>query len=149
MGTNFYWIMVKKPWYRLANGMEEEVEVDRMSPMIHIGKRSAAGLYCWECETTLCQQGPSGIHQAGSTWLKTCPKCGRTVDSDSPSPVVHGSTSFTWAQQPDIVRIHCNKHRGNIIEDEYGNVYTGDAFMRDVADGAKFHFTDSIGKWFG
>ena len=31
---------------------------------VHIGKRSAAGMYCWHCRTTLCEQGEEGVDTA-------------------------------------------------------------------------------------
>lgn len=48
MGTNYY----ARGYRRIAD----------MDPQYHIGKRSAAGLYCWDCGKTLCKDGESGIH---------------------------------------------------------------------------------------
>jgi Zn finger protein HypA/HybF involved in hydrogenase expression len=60
MGTNFF-----------VNNDAEENE------QIHIGRRSAAGLYCWDCNITLCASGDEGIHYSKNRWHVKCPKCGR------------------------------------------------------------------------
>lgn len=67
MGTNFY-----------VRGFRHTDD-----PEYHIGKRSAAGLYCWDCKITLCKYGDSGIHMGKSDWYETCPKCkaARTPES--------------------------------------------------------------------
>lgn len=81
MGTNFY-INSKK--------------FDDVSG--HIGKRSAAGYYCWDCHLTLCAEGPGKVHYGcrksrplevvtnkefcspgscdGGHWFEECPACG-------------------------------------------------------------------------
>lgn len=59
----------------------------------HIGKRSAAGQYCWDCNVTLCKQGKENIHSSNgfvvtqnnslldyvkhikTLWYDKCPKC--------------------------------------------------------------------------
>jgi hypothetical protein len=82
MGTNFYWIGEKL-------GIKAESISD---PTLHIGKRSAAGLYCWDCNLTLCKDGNDGVHKAPSNgvhhtflglnssgkWYDECPGCGKT-----------------------------------------------------------------------
>ena len=69
MGTNFY------------------IRGHRRSDEHHIGKRSAAGAYCWDCGVTLCKTGKSGVHQGcrvkghqmfcNCGWYDACPKCGK------------------------------------------------------------------------
>lgn len=50
MGTNFYW---KDP-EKILNVLGMAVEVkNKYNPLVHIGKRSAAGLYCFGCGVTL------------------------------------------------------------------------------------------------
>lgn len=67
MGTNFYWILGDD----------------------HIGKRSAAGTYCWDCGTTFRINGTAHIHDSigllqnldnpsGPFWHEKCPGCGNT-----------------------------------------------------------------------
>ena len=72
MGTNFY-----VRGYRHDDG-----------PMTHIGKRSAAGLYCWDCGVTLCKGGESQVHMGrwedqDERWYKKCPKCGKSPLKES------------------------------------------------------------------
>ena len=49
MGTNFY-----------IKGSPKTANLD--DPKWHIGKRSAAGLYCFDCGVTLCEQGEKFVH---------------------------------------------------------------------------------------
>jgi len=120
MGTNFY-IKGKR---------------GNSDPRYHIGKRSAAGLYCWDCGVSLCKGGASRVHY-GDGFFDKCPKCGRVPEKESllTSSVgrelgfniekpqkkmgVKGCSSFTWARP--IGRI---KH----IVDEYGTEYTLEEF---------------------
>ena len=45
---------------------------------VHVGKRSAAGLYCWDCNMTLCIEGPGRIHQGCKKWVSNEKKCDGT-----------------------------------------------------------------------
>lgn len=65
MGTNFF-----------VRGYRR-VGVDDMDPKYHIGKRSSAGRYCWDCGATLCKDGEAAIHFGKSEWYDACPKCGQ------------------------------------------------------------------------
>ncbi len=93
MGTNFY-----LHGYRSFSNMD---------PTFHIGKRSAAGLYCWDCRLTLCKWGEGQIHTAKvvlppdaptrgleslaahfkadreQNWHATCPRCGAAPAEES------------------------------------------------------------------
>ena len=40
---------------------------------VHIGKRSAAGWYCWDCRQTLCK----GRVHYGDGYFDRCPICGK------------------------------------------------------------------------
>lgn len=130
MGTNFYTV--------------EERE-DNMSPEYHVGKRSAAGLYCWDCRITLCSVGENFVHHCNlydgvnapeTPWLKRCPKCGKAPEKESlnDSSVgrelgfnkskpnkktgVKSCSSFTWAIKPEEVE------KCKYIWDEYGRKHT-------------------------
>lgn len=135
MGTNFYSL----------NG-------------IHIGKRSAAGRYCWDCRITLCKDGERGIH-LNSDWYDACPKCGgKYVQSDSwenatgkelgfskikgKQTGVGTCCSFTWAIDPDKIK----KWKG--VRDEYGRKYTMEEFNEEL-DFCPVQYYHSIGKIFG
>lgn len=124
MGTNFY-IHTKKD-------------------KIHIGKRSAAGLYCWDCKITLCEGGNSKIHSGHSNWHSLCPKCGKSNEEDfinssaarelgfnktefkSKSGVMTCS-SFTWAMEPEEFY---NLPRYVTIYNEYGEKFTKGRFKK-------------------
>jgi hypothetical protein len=98
MGTNFY-----------VRGFRRSDD-----PEHHIGKRSAAGGYCWDCKITLCKDGESGIHYGRSDWYDSCPKCdakraeeglensaaGRELGFNKNAPTakrgVSSCSSFSW-----------------------------------------------------
>ena len=120
MGTNFY------------------VQGHRNSddPKWHLGKRSAAGYYCWDCKTTLCKKGEEGVHNSESEWYDKCPICGkapidegwnssagRELGFNKTKPAlktgVASCSSFSWARKLGKVQK---------IEDEYGNKYTRKEF---------------------
>jgi hypothetical protein len=94
MGTNFYWNYTnpeRKP--------EDEEEIQH-----HIGKRSAAGPYCYECGTTLCSRGSDQVHMGRdmTNWLDECPSCGAKSshriphEEIPPNHPVRNCCSFTW-----------------------------------------------------
>jgi len=156
MGTNFYWKTVGTGRTTLANGIEIDHTIDRMDPVYHIGKRSAAGLYCWSCRVSLCREGESQIHYGGGPqrreerWYDACPKCGRKKggrDLDAETGVGH-ACSFTWAQIPHKVRRVCEERpQESLIEDEYDRSYTGEEFLKELRF-CPIVFTDSIGRFF-
>jgi hypothetical protein len=122
MGTNFY--------VNRHRGDDD--------PKYHIGKRSAAGLYCWDCGVTLCKQGNEGIHESRSGWHEQCPICGKLPIKEgwdessagrelgfnkNPPKQKNGvasCSSFTWARELGKVQR---------IVDEYGREFTRDAFL--------------------
>lgn len=77
----------------------------------HIGKRSAAGMYCWDCGVSLCKRGAKYVHHGPSRgvrhhpdghvdwshyqedhdldWHKVCPKCGKAREEEA-----DGGTGF-------------------------------------------------------
>ena len=62
MGTNFYWTKIQ-PWFlENAKNIVLDLKEDYESPVIHIGKRSAAGLYCTKCGCTINRYGTQSIH---------------------------------------------------------------------------------------
>ncbi len=138
MGTNFY----------LKNGQ-------------HIGKRSAAGLYCWDCGETLCQGGSSGIHKGTFDWYSECPSChanprDETLGNSSggvelgfakPHDIKdrHGVTSassFCWALHPYQL---IGKRK---VDDEYGHTYTLRDFRDTVLSNCPMQFYDLVGREF-
>lgn len=118
----------------------------------HVGKRSAAGMYCWDCGVTLCQ----GRVHYGDPFYDGCPKCGRKRDNEGlgnssagrelgfnksvplAKTGVRSCSSFSWASEPSSLEGFA------VIEDEYGRRYTKREFQ-DVLEECPIQFTDSIG----
>lgn len=101
----------------------------------HIGKRSGAGLYCYNCKCTLCEGGEKDIHRGQSLFLDHCPVCGRDHTSSS----IRAVTSFTWAcEQSDLLR-------KRVIVDEYGDKTSMLSFLENVVDKCPIHFYHMIG----
>lgn len=127
----------------------------------HIGKRSAAGLYCWDCGITLCRDGVGGIHQSRSEWLDHCPKCrttrlnegwnssaGRELGfNNAPFKKKSGvasCSSFSWAMpEKDL----WDNKRIKVIKDEYGHRFTIAKFKK-VLQECPIQRHDSIGMEF-
>lgn len=144
MGTNFY-----------LKGHRGDND-----PQFHIGKRSAAGQYCWDCGITLCKSGEEGIHGGTSRWHRKCPKCGqqptperleessagRELGFNKSKPRrkkgVKSCSSFTWARAGlgDI------PEKGKPIEDEYGQKYSLLQFL-GVLEECPINFYE-FRKWF-
>lgn len=172
MGTNFYWrtgFVTHTENVVLPTGepYELRIEVDDMDPKIHLGKRSASGPYCFDCQITLCRDGEKGIHLGKSKWHERCPKCGAKKKEESlnessggvelgfAKPVstmkkgVQSCSSFSWAQDRDIVIRVCNeKGDERIIVDEYGTEYTGSEFTEMLYFNCPVQYLESIGEQF-
>ena len=142
--------------------------LEDMNPLIHIGKRSAAGPYCWDCGVTLCSGGESAIHMSTHDFLDACYKCGLTAaktSSLSEGPVavelgfakpaterprgVRGCSSFSWAQDPEtVLRICRERPDETLIVDEYERVMTCAEFVTMLDANCPVRFTHSVGEWF-
>lgn len=153
MGTNFYWKKTGRHILDLDVSFPFVNEKD--DPLLHIGKRSAAGYYCWGCRKTLCKDGEALIHFTNAImaerpveWLDYCPCCGLSkvieplesgaagIELGFSKPKTNKQTgissvsSFTWAQKPFFVKSVCKKYtRSILIEDEYGQGYSGKQFF--------------------
>lgn len=134
MGCNFY--------IRIVGGF----------PLVkHIGKRSAAGLYCWDCKRTLCVAGEKGVHLSCEryNWLEKCPVCKnpRTPEEFEETSGgrelgciercwkkksgVKSCASFTWAiHQAELKLLLLNPFA--CIKDDYGRFYGNDEFLEGV-----------------
>lgn len=135
MGTNYY----------VATSCEHQGQ--------HIGKRSAAGVYCWDCGITLSR---SGNPHDGSGMLEACPKCGQgrqreTVETSAAGrelgfnrapPArksgVRSCSSFSWAVEPGYLEGVAE------IENEYGDHFTRAEFLA-LLEECPIRFTHSIG----
>lgn len=114
MSTNYY--------YRETRNSEKK----------HVGKRWAAGSYCWDCKLPV--EGPGD-----------CPRCGekrvKDYDLHKEKKGVTGVCGFCWAVHPaELISVP-------YFENEYGEVMTGDEFWKMVSICPIQHY-DSIGKEF-
>lgn len=128
---------------------------------LHIGKRSAAGLYCWDCGETLCRTGISGVQWGTSAWYDKCPRCGSKpigedikhssggrelgFNKDKPrcKKGVASCSSFGWAMtQSELIR-----NRRKRIVDEYGQKYTLQEFF-DLLDECPIQSFRNVGREF-
>ena len=150
MGTNFY---IKTPYTATQ----------------HIGKRSAAGMYCWDCDLTLCKGGNNEIHFSSlashdKKWHLQCPNCdakqseesltkssvGRELGFNKSEPKrksgVASCSSFSWAMEPaDYINLTMVKD--TFITDEYSHVLSIKDF-EDVLKECPIRFYGSIGTEF-
>lgn len=65
MSTNFYWTKVQ-PWFiKNAKQIIYDIKTECENPIVHIGKRSAAGLYCSKCGCVSHRHGTQDVHNSG------------------------------------------------------------------------------------
>lgn len=142
MGTNFYGT-------RLDTG-----------ELAHIGKRSAAGEYCWDCRTTLCKGGNSQIHSGHSDWYEKCPGCGKSYGDEKGKGAgfvelgfakpygederrgVRTCSSFSWGIEKGSLEVIKD------IKDEYGHEYSVSRFLSEVLENCPVQYFESIGREF-
>lgn len=171
MSTNFYWnieghvrrevVLPTGKTLQLTRGYDD------MDPDVHLGKRSGAGRFCWDCMVTLNKGGNAAIHMGRSDWHPACPKCNKTekdnyptrfdkvvdfekeVVTDARPKGIAPCCSFSWAQDPDGVLIIL-KERPNepLVIDEYDVPYTGMEFGMMLHNSCPVHFVDSVGTRF-
>jgi len=143
----------------------------RSDPKVHIGKRSAAGWYCWDCGITLCKDGKAGVHLGRSNWLEVCPICrkskatedlnissvGRELGFCTTKPQVKTGVasccSFSWAMpHTDFAALVNMKLEGydepdKVIVNEYGDLFTMEEFL-EVLKECPIQFFDTVGDSF-
>lgn len=155
MGTNFYLNIPHPP-------------EDDDDPSYHIGKRSAAGLYCWDCNITLCMTGNVGVHTHDPMY-EQCPRCNKApikndldwgsagVELGFNAPYtpderkgVRTASSFTWAMsRATLIKAIDESHAHEPIIDEYDRTYTYEEFEKKVLDNCPIRFNHMIGRHFG
>ena len=155
MGTNYY-----------VRGFKSQ---DSMDPKFHIGKRSAAGIYCWDCGVTLCKDGPTRVHNdkcphlgtfCNCRWHEKCPSCGqkpqveglgdgavgRELGFNKSVPKkkagIASCSSFSWCMDPKKFL----KKRVTVWN-EYGDNFSRAEFMK-ILEECPIQSTGSIGQWF-
>lgn len=161
MGTNFYWAPVTEYPTVITFADGEERTIPKPEGR-HIGKRSAAGAYCFDCDITLCMGGNSAIHNSRSSWHDACPMCGKTKPSpdirrgagaielvfarpNEKRPTgIQTTSSFSWAIDPAEARHICEARMDQpCVVNEYGTVFTGAEFLRMLRANCAVQFTDS------
>jgi hypothetical protein len=144
MGTNFYMRTKNIENYPEKIRSDESLSSKNFFGCIHIGKRSAAGMWCYDCGVTLCKDGIEGIHNGKSEWYKesdkfVCPKCGKEVKTHC--------SSWTWAVDPGDVFFKAELISGSnkkIVVNEYGDEITGDDFLIEL-EKVPIKFIHSVG----
>ncbi len=161
MGTNFFLRNRRKVTDQLLRELHEN------GP--HIGKRSPAGWYCWDCKISLCKQGEEAVHFCESKWNDNCPKCGlprpeiaslttgavaREIgldDSDyAVKTGVNDCSSFRWNIDPDGEEwLKVIEKGGKPIVDEYGRLFSVEEFLEMLTE-CPIQYKDPTwyGSWF-
>lgn len=131
MGTNFYWKRIPTEFEKYkANVKRWSVygfDNNHENVLKHIGKRSAAGLYCSECGTTLNKHGTDHVHDCEySEWYEVCPICGK-------EGTLIFSFQWTLMLHKWLIELYAKKGRiTNMIVDEYGREYTPQEFLQSA-----------------
>lgn len=147
MGTNYY-----------ARLLTTEDDV------IHIGKRSAAGLYCRKCGMSLTNiaetnypyrklYGTDAVHYTSlecddiggePTRLDNCPLCGGTLDKDDGN--ISSVCSFTFAISPYQLS-HLFRNDEVVFEDEYGAILS-EHEMSEIIERSPIKYYNLVGSDF-
>lgn len=109
--------------------------------VVHIGKRSAAGMYCHKCSKTLCEGGEAAIHTGRSPFESRCSGCGGVHHTRQ-------TCSFTWAIEPHKLAFMLYRDGEARITDEFGGPISAAVFYEMLRDMCRIQFYDSIGKEF-
>lgn len=131
----------------------------------HIGKKSAAGWWCYDCNMTLCRGGIAEIHRGRTGMYEQCPLCGKKPRGDGFNPVlvelgfrdintevlhgVQGASSFSWALDPVSLQDYLRTQgEAMLVEDEYGREMSGPAFLAMLRLNCPVQFFHSVGLYF-
>jgi len=140
----------------------------------HIGKRSAAGLYCWDCGEPLNREGVEGVHKGHADdckhkvrlsndcclRLKKCPKCGKEPEKENLSDSSMGR-ELGFNKQPFAAKTgvaSCSSFRWAMkpekikrllfVKDEYGRKYSGKTFREEILAECPIQYYNLIGEKF-
>ena len=132
----------------------------------HIGKRSAAGFFCFDCKKSLCKMGEFAVHHDTSAWWNECPECGKVpvaerlkkssigielglnTDITEQKQGVRSCSSFTFAI--DAARLKVSfwfGHYREVVVDEYGRRYTMGQFL-EIITACPINFYHMVGEQF-
>lgn len=166
MGTNFF---LDNFIYDFEDGLyvpDDQTGRDHMDPAGHLGKRSAAGYYCWDCGQTLCQGGDKKVHHGKSSWWDSCPKCGKSPVAKDKMPRsmalelgfaaarghrpsgVAACSSLSWCHPPMAAKAFIESQEIVSVTDEYGRKMTGLQFLAMVQTNCPIQLSRMVGKWF-
>lgn len=142
----------------------------------HIGKRSAAGPYCWNCDATLYKGGKSRklekkhilvplelyLSQEKNNWFAACPYCkqkfkeesltsssaGRELGFNKSEPLAKTGVKSCCRFSWAISPYELTKVVGkSMIVDEYGDKYTLEQFLQILSE-CPLQYTYLVGKEF-
>lgn len=143
MGTNFYWKKLPKELEQYIKNVDMSNE-DNI--LMHIGKRSGAGLYCMDCGCTFHKYGTDQIHgelnpyfdvnnlqkyvkEKNVYWYDKCPVCGK-------EGTYICTFRWTFMKQKEILNgLRWNKRKfcdEKLIIDEYGEEFTPQKFLDEI-----------------
>jgi len=145
METSYYII---KPGFKSSDvgpGSPYIAKVDWLEDHAQrIGLRTDAGYYCFECNQTLCSDGPSQIHTGRASWFDHCPKCEAAVPANlatSAGPVLIAK-SFTWELPKTELKELLKGTKKKVIEGSDGREYTRAEFLEFIEEKCRFQFDD-------
>lgn len=125
MGTNYYWKVVPQEIIDLGVKYSGTDSIG-----LHIGKRSSAGLYCFDCGTTFCSEGDNNVHMAhSSSWTELCPICGKSPET---SENIRRVSSFTWTMKLHykiLLKMLKEHPLKKVVKNEYGETFTAKEFL--------------------
>jgi len=119
MGINFYWIIDEE-----MNPIVSDDDGD--SQEIHIGKRSCAGNYCYDCGIFLTYDHTKDAHNGKGRNCLRCPRC----NSEGKN-----ACTFTWTMMYHLKRLQklaVDYPDLNVVRDEYGGLNTASEFLNDI-----------------
>lgn len=141
MGTNYYIKGYDKT--TIINNKTYDF-YDRCSPIWHIGKRSAAGHYCFDCDMTLKIGGKENLHY-NDKFYEECPQCKKSIKETG------YASSFNRAITEDDLYKRIKEEgfsvEDNCIVDEYGKEYTYMTFI-ELVENCPIVFDHMIGEYF-
>jgi hypothetical protein len=139
----------------------------------HIGKRSAAGMYCWDCGVPLNKEGEKGVHKSHSEnckhkgslvcdclVLKQCPKCGKKIEKEKfENSSVARELGFNKNKPSKKTGVKsCSSFSWAIspsklnkylfLKDEYGRIISRSTFEKEILSECPIQFTDLVKREF-
>ena len=139
----------------------------------HIGKRSAAGMYCWDCGVPLNKEGKKGVHKSHADncnhkglvvcdclVLKECPKCSKKIEKEKfkNSSVARelgfGKNNYSKKEGVKSCSSFSWAMSPKLIEkylfvkDESGEIYSRSTFQNEILAECPIQFTHLVGREF-